>query len=173
MGVEGDDEAASSKDATTKFVSDDTTSGPLPDGGKQRDGAAAAAAAALHDNMDRVRLDIDAFTAVWRALGVSAAHLRRALEHVAALRSDGVDNRHRNRHQTANGHRTTDAGKAATSSARSSGVPLSASVPVRTLTRAEFCAALRFVFAEWDAWQRADTRVELVDRRPHKACSLL
>jgi hypothetical protein len=176
MGGDGDDSVVSSKDATSRFVSEDADSRLRPADALQQGGSAVAAS---KGSMDLVRLDIDAFTSVWRALGVSAAHLRRALDQVVALRSLETGDRQLNRHQTALGNRSETGGKSAavgmtaTFSAPSLGATLQSSAPVRDLTRSEFCAALRFVFAEWDAWQRADTRVELVDRRPRTACSLL
>lgn len=38
---------------------------------------------------------------------------------------------------------------------------------------AQFKAVLGAVFGEWDAWLRAETRVELVDRRSSQTCSLI
>jgi len=40
-------------------------------------------------------------------------------------------------------------------------------------SRAQFKAVLGAVFGEWDAWLRAETRVELVDRRSSQTCSLI
>ncbi len=173
MGGDGDDSVVTLKDATSRFVLEDADSRLRHADALQQGGSGVAAS---KGSLNLVRLDIDAFTSVWRALGVSAAHLRRALDQVAALRSLETGDLQHNRHQTALGNRSETSGGSAAAgmiSAPSLGATLPSSAPVRDLTRAEFCAALRFVFAEWDAWQRADTRVELVDRRPRTACSLL